>query len=236
MPSGPKYPNQQLRSVSLEAHFPGRLGVYARMGELQAAVEHELPNLYVPNIQPGEAAALRPFQLRDGKQRRSLAVAINQATYIAFEYPGHESFIAEAVAVLSRALGCIEVPKLNRVVYRYENEVGIARDTEGGLAIEPAFPGVIPAVFAGQPARALNAAFEHSWSTGAFRGVRGFHARFEEGAGAGVLGVSVFGTVEGCEASQLGACAAEAHRVGVDLFESLISPKFRDFISSDGKE
>jgi uncharacterized protein (TIGR04255 family) len=236
MPNGPKYPNQQLRSVSLEVYFPGQLRVYAVLGDVQAAIAATLPNLFVPNLQAGEAAALRPFQMRDSEQRRSLAVAVNQATFVSFDYPGYETFSAEAVSVLSTALDLIKPDRLNRVAYRYENEVGIARDDEGAFLLDPTFPGIVPGVFAGSPARAINSAVEHRWERDGIKGVRGFHARVDDERGVTVLKLTVFGSVEGVPASDLPWATSEAHRVGLELFESLISNKFREFISSSKKE
>lgn len=236
MPTGPKYPNQQLRSVSLETYFPGRLGVYAALGEIQAAVEKTLPNLFVPNFQPGEPAALRPFQMRDAGQQRSLAVAVNQVTYVTFDYPGYPTFIEEALRMVEAALGCIKPPTLNRIVYRYENEIGMARDESKNLAVNLTFPGILPGVFGGSQTRAINAAFEHGWQGGVLHGAHGFHARAEEQGGSTVFKVTVFGSVEGCDLASLRTAADEAHRVGLELFESLISPGFRDFISSNSGE
>jgi uncharacterized protein (TIGR04255 family) len=235
MSSGPKYPNQQLRSVSLETHFPGQLGVYAILGDIQTAVKEKLPNLFVPNLQAGEAAALRPFQMRDPEQRRSLAVAVNQVTFVSFDYPGHEAFLAEALPVISAALERIKPDRLNRVTYRYENELGLARDEQGGLLLDPTFPGIVPAVFAGKPSRAVNALYEHGWEDGGISGTRGFHARIEEERGVAVMKLGVFGSVEGADLVDLGRITDVAHRVGLELFESLISQDFREFISS-GKE
>jgi uncharacterized protein (TIGR04255 family) len=230
--SGPKYPNQQLRSVSLETHFPGQLGVYAVLGEVQAAVQATLPNLFVPNLQPGDPVALRPFQMRDPEQRRSLAVAVNQVTFVSFDYPGYDTFSAEALPVISAALGRIKPDKLNRVTYRYENEVGIARDAEGWLQLDPTFPGIVPAVFSGNLVRTVNSSSEHRWQEGPFQGARGFHARIEEERGVSVLKLNVFGSVEGTEVGHLKEATNFAHRVGLDLFESLISENFRQFISA----
>lgn len=235
--SGPKYPNQQLRSVSLEAHFPGELGVYRVLGDVQAAVRDALPNVFVPNLQAGEAAALRPFQMRDVDQRRSLAIAVNQVAYVAFDYPGYEAFSAEALPIIAMALGHIRPSRLHRVTYRYENEVGVARDAEGWLQLEPAFPGVVAGILSGSPVRTINSASEHRWREGAFMGARGFHARIEEERGVSVLKLSVFASVEAVQMTPLEEAGLKhavdvAHRVGLELFEAIISPEFREFIST----
>jgi len=240
MGDGPKYPNQQLRSVSLETYFPGELRALSALGDIQDAVRETFPNLFVPHVQAGEAPALRPFQLRTADQTKSLAVAVNQATYVSFAYPGHTAFAAEAVPTLATALKALRPAQLNRVVYRYENELGLSRDAEGSLGIERIFPAIVPRVFAeGELAgqcKAVNSALEHVWQEDGLGGARGFHARTEDAGVTTVLKITVFGSVENCEIADLAKATAAAHRVGVGLFEALISPEFRDFISASSKE
>jgi uncharacterized protein (TIGR04255 family) len=236
---GPKYPNQQLRSVSLETYFPGELRALATFGEIQDELRSTLPNLFVPNVQAGEAVALRPFQLRDAEQTKSLALSVNQASFVSFTYPGYEAFAAEAVPAVARALARLKPSTLNRVVYRYENELGLAREANGALGIERIFPGVLSKVFVdgdlAGPAKAINAVSEHAWQADGLSGGRGFHARTEEAGTALILKITVFGAVEGCLVSELERAAAVAHQVGVGLFEALISPAFREFISANSQ-
>lgn len=51
-----------------------------------------------------------------------------------------------------------------------------------------------------------------------------------------VFRVTVFGSVEDCACDDLLAAATTAHAVSVELFESMISQSFREFISSDSEE
>ena len=237
----PKYPNQQLRSVSIETYFPGRLRALSALGDVQDAVEDALPNLFVPNIQPGESVALRPYQLRDEEQKRSLAVSVNQVTYVSFDYPGFDAFSAEALPLVGAVLSAIKPKKLNRVVYRYENEVGIARESGGALPVDRIFPGILPRVFSNDgeigPCRSLDIGAEHHWKDGDAEGVRGFHAWLDESSGTPSLRVAVLGVVENCDGvTDLPRATKAAHRVSVGLFESLISDEYRRFISSVREE
>ncbi len=240
MNNSPKYPNQQLKSVSLETYFPGRLGLFSALGQIQAQVEERLPNLFVPNVKEGEASALRPFQMRDSAGHRSLAVAVNQASFLSFKYPGYEAFAAEAVPVLQGALGVLEKPRLNRVVYRYENELGLSREDSGIEMAAAAFPGIAVPVLANGalsgPLLRVNATYEHAWQRDGLGGSRGFHARVEEAPGMPVFRVTVFASVEDCNCDVLRVAADAAHAVSVELFEALISESFRKFISVDGEE
>src|SRR5687767_3717261 len=62
---GPRYPYQQLRSVSLETYFKGRFSVTSGLERVQQRVDRELPTVMVPHAQHGEPLTLRPFQMRD---------------------------------------------------------------------------------------------------------------------------------------------------------------------------
>lgn len=240
MADGPKYPNQQLRSVSLETYFPGRLNVSSVLGQIQESVEERLPNLYVPNVIPGEAVALRPIQLRDAPLTRSLAIATNQVTYVSFKYPGFEAFAQEALPILSRSLSTIGPKKLNRVVYRYENEIGLGRDESGVLPVDQLFPGILPVVFSEGDrkgrVKTVNSSYEHAWQEDGFKGVHGFQAVTEDNSGLTVFKITVFGALEDAPVAALSEATRKAHQIGVRLFEDMISTEFRMFISTNKEE
>lgn len=232
----PKYANQQLRSVTLEVNFSGQLGTYAVLGSIQEAFADAFPLVFVPQVQSGDAVALRPFQLRSESQHRSIAVAVNQASFIAFSYEGFDSFSLEGFGVLEPILRLIKPKALTKVVYRYENEIGVSADARGFIGVERVFPGAIPAVFDGKQTRLLNAAYEHGWNDGTFSGVYGLHARTEDPSGMKVLKVQTFASAEDCRVDQLRQATGAVHRVAVDLFEDIISPAFRDLIRSGNAE
>lgn len=231
--AGPKYPNQQLRSVSLEAYFPGRLGIYSRLGDVQEHFRSQLPNLYVPNANPGDAYALRPFQLRDAEGSRSLAIAVNQVTFVAFKYPGSETFLSEALAAIGTTLGILGLDALNRITYRYENEIGISRE-DGRIPLERLFPKVLPQG-ADSPLLALDCSWQDRWSYDGLAGSRECHARVESAPGsqAETLKVSIAVSATGADPalSVDSATVGAIHRVAVALFERLISDDFRKYIS-----
>lgn len=235
MTTGPKYPNQQLRSVSLETHFPGELSYFGQLGVIQEQVRDRLPNLFVPNIQPGEAVALRPFQFRD-QDRAALAIAVNQATYVSYAYPGHSAFVAEANPILRAALESVGPTLLSRVTYRYENEVGLERDGAGCVGVGDIFPGILLPALSVDLTRAVNLAVEHAWVEGDRGGIRGVHARIEEGLAGPVLRVAVLASVEAVQLDDFEPAVSKAHELAFNLFESLISDDFREFISNGSEE
>ena len=219
--AGPKYPNQQLRSVSLETFFPGRLSAYAVLGQVQDAVIDRLPNLFVPNAQDGDALALRPFQLRDEFQKRSLAIAVNQVSFVSFDYPGADAFLEESIELVTKALTIVSPPTLSRVVYRYENQLGVARESDGTVAIEKLFPGVLPGGAAAVTCAAIDSKVEGRWQRGDAHGNVGHHVRVEQELGLELLRVQVFASVEAPAISALQSASHLAHDVALEHFEKI---------------
>lgn len=133
----PRYPNQQLRFVGLETFFAGRLAALTALEQLQDQLT-DMPHLFVPSSSDGDAVALKPYQLRSDTGE-FLAVAVNQASFISEDYPGVDEFLARGEKLLSRVYPAAGVRSLNRVIYRYQNEIDIARYPDGRLALDRVF-------------------------------------------------------------------------------------------------
>jgi|GEM_PF-4158179 len=226
----PKYPRQQLKSVSIEVFFPGQLEILSRFGQIQREVggSSQLSQLFVPNVQAGEPIALRPYQLRDVEGTRSLALAVNQVAYIAFDdYPGFESFREEALPKIRGVLESVEVENLSRVRYLYENEVGL--QDRSGFEVSGLFPGVVPAgVIGAKVLSPFHSAAEWLES----EDLVGFNARIE--GSDPVLKVGLFASATGALALEgLEAAVERLHGRATHLFEAIISDQFRSLISED---
>lgn len=231
--AGPKYPNQQLKAVSLEAFFPGELSTLSSFGAVQQAFAASFPKLFVPNVRAGEAYALRPYVLRNDAQDRAVNLAVNQISYLATVYPGYASFSADAIPAIQTALEIIKPRTLNRVVFRYENEVGIQRQSDKSLPIDRIFPGVLHPQLNGA-CRSIDVQYECAFKNGSASGSRGYHARVEERSGNEVLLVTVYCGVENTKSiGDFAAAAQVGHDVAYGLFETLISEEFRKFISGN---
>lgn len=231
--AGRRYPNQQLRSVSLETFFRGRLDGLVRMGEVQAELDERFPNLLVPNLQPGEAWALRPSHLRNRESTRSVALAMNQATYVAFDYPGYEAFIAEAIEILPQALRTMRIDELTRAVYRYDNAIDMPRDDEGYLPLDQLLDLSLPGWMGAGPLRQLSMEWSRKWEGGTISG-RVFH---EDHEAHSTLRILIAASVEPAGAvSNLESYASAAHEQAVGVFEAMITEPFREFLAMSTQE
>jgi uncharacterized protein (TIGR04255 family) len=231
--SGPKYPNQQLRSVSLETFFPGQFSVISRLESVQARVRERLPDLFVPTVNSNEPLALRPYQLRSTDGGESLAVAINQATFVSFDYPGYEAFSGTTVPLLVEVLGLLGINELSRVVYRYENEISIARDADGALPIQKILKLPPPPWCGTTILSEFDVRYEHAWKNEpACR--TGVHARAEQEDGGDVLRITAYALLTPAGATvDLKRYADRAHEVASLCFESMITDEFRQIISGE---
>ncbi len=226
-----RFKNQPVRAASLETFFPGDLNVLARLGEVQRRFRGQFPNLFVPRVVVDEALPLRPYQLRPTDGRKSLAVALNQATFVSFEYPGHAVFIDEATSTLDETLRLLEIDVLNRVVYRYDNEVGLARGEERSLAIGKVLSLQLPTI-ASDPTlfRELRA----EWTQATARGEIRVSIEVEARGNVDVLKFSIAATVaRRVEVSSLRACASEAHDDALEGFKRLVTASFFESLEED---
>lgn len=223
----PKYPNQQLRSVSLEVFFPGQLSAFDAFAQLQRKFHNELPNLFVPNVQAGEAPALRPFQLRDASGGTSLALAVNQVTYIRYEnYDGFDSFKSEALSFIEEALTTLSPPQINVVNYRYHNEVALSGAAPHDIGLF--FPNILPQVAPGKIdiPFSLSSKWPHA---------DGLQSLAVDIAGSPALAsLAIVGSHSPSQPTALSESIDKAHAYAVSLFEGIISDEYRQLISQEG--
>lgn len=232
--AGPKYSNQQLRAVSLEAYFRGRLGFRDGAARVQRKLEKELPHLYVPNAKPEVALDLQPYQLRNENSTESLAMAVNQVAYASFDYPGHESFLRRALTLMSTALAEIEVSNLERVINRYENEIALARDDKDIVPVHKVLR--LPADRWWQPDSLTELTW--SWTQHARRGQLAIRVAVEgEARVAEKLLISIVSVVMPAgPVTDLRRFAGEAHEAARAWFESAITDEFREYIEGEPDE
>ena len=228
MSKGPKYPNQQLQSVTFETFFRGRLDAPTRMGDVQREFESRLPDLFVPTVKTGEPLALRPFQLRDTASTRSLAISFNQASFVAFDYPGFESFRDESLEVVERTLEVMGVDELTRVAYVYDNAIEIPARDNGVMPLDLILKLDFPEWMGRDGFAQLDLEWKRPHSTGAVMG-----KLFQEREGpVPVLRLFLRAEAEpGGARGDLRKQIEATHSLASGMFDSVITDRFRDFLS-----
>jgi hypothetical protein len=225
------YANQQLRSVSLQCFFRGKFSVFAELAAIQREIGGRFPQLFVPNAQPGAAPALQPYELRG--EQEALRLALNQASYVSLEYPGHEKFLANAIPLLQHVLGRFGVDLLERVAYVYDNAVGISRGPDGGFALDAVLDrACLPPWADAESFQTFELDLAGKWA----RGWKSTQIALKADA-VGVLKMQIATFVmPGVATADLGDAAVAAHDEALATFEKMISEKFRSYISGGEAE
>jgi uncharacterized protein (TIGR04255 family) len=203
------------------------------MGEVQREFEDRLSNLFVPTVEPGEPLALRPYQLRDPTESRSLALSFNQATYVAFDYPGYEEFGAEAVRVLGRALELLRVEDLTRVVYFYDNAIDLPVEKGGKLPLHLLLNLDFPNWLGQDDFSQLHLEWRRLWERGFVMG-----KVFQETSdGRVTLRMQLrAGAEPGGDAKELATQVEATHARACELFDSMVTDRFRAFLSTSPEQ
>jgi len=230
MTTGPRYPNQQLRAVALETYFLGRLSVFTDAALVQKRFAEAFPKLYVPHTKGGEALYLRPFQLRSADDTSALAISLNQVSYVSLAYPGHQQFLADAIPALSSTLEILGVYQLQRVIFRYENEIGLGRFDDGTLPLESVFGFTLPDSEGPRGLQSCDIDTTRKWDHGQV----GVKIGVVTENGGDVLKFSiVVAVLSPGPLADLETRARLAHDEAVRRFESMISEDFRHFLKGE---
>lgn len=228
--TAPTYKNQQLRAVSLETYFRGRLGFREAATRVQNAVDARLPNLYVPNSKPGQPIDLQPYQLRDDDSTESLALAANQVAYISHDYAGHGVFKTRAIGLIEPALKELGVQTLLRVIYRYENEIAITRDDREVIPLDKILKVPGRPWWQGDALTEISA----SWSQATMYGRLGIRIAVEPGQPVEKLLVSIASVViPAGPVTALETYVAQSHATASEWFEGAITDEFRAYIKGE---
>jgi len=202
--------------------------MFSKMSDIQDSLISELPNLYVPSVRDGEPLALRPYELRSADNRTSLAVAINQLSFISRRYPGYEKFVHAAVKVLDHPLEKMGVAELSRVIYRYQNKIGILRKDDGSIPLGDIFVESFAGMFGSNDATQVDA----SWTQKADGGLLSVALVVDPDVPFSSLRLGIAGVIQPAgAASDLASYARTAHERASNYFESIICDAFRQTLT-----
>lgn len=228
MTDGCRYPNQQLKLVSAEVYFAGRMSTLLRLDELQQALLPQFSNLLVPISRNDLAPALQPYQLTTEGGAEAVSVAVNQIAFAMTQYPGFQNFGSRAEQLISDALKLFGIGSIDRVVFRYENEIGVQKSPDGAVPVRDVFKLGMEQWCEGQPITLV----DFRWNTKLDRGIQFGHLRTEDHPTGSLIKLSVGAIVMPAgESTNLREYLALAHDRAVACFERVITDEFRAFIS-----
>ena len=109
------------REAAIEIRFPGDARIDSWRGEFQQTIRARLPQLLVPNIQPGEAVALRHYQFTNEAQTEIVSLALNSLAYAVTEYAGWEIVRTEYLRLWTKLQEQMSIRQASRIGIRYTN-------------------------------------------------------------------------------------------------------------------
>lgn len=117
------YPNSPLQGVVFEIRFPGEPAIECHRDRFFELVREQFPQVLVPMIREGEAAALAPYHFQNAGNSAALLTALNLFAYRTSEYAGYDAFRAEFLHWLTAFTSVYQINKLTRTGLRYTNVI-----------------------------------------------------------------------------------------------------------------
>lgn len=126
------YPNSPLTDVACEVRFKGEMQVECERHHFWNAIRMDYPDILVPQLKEGQAAALQHYRFRSADGTRHVAVALNSLAYSETKYKGHKEFIAEFYRLAKEFHKVFpDITRVTRIGWRYINVMPFSR--ENGL-------------------------------------------------------------------------------------------------------
>jgi uncharacterized protein (TIGR04255 family) len=122
------YVNSPLVETVFEIRFPGEPTVECHRDRFFDEVRKDLPNVLVPNAQPGQPVALQPYHFRSNDGQESVLVALNRFAYTTRKYESFTRFAPRALALATRFCELYGIKRLNRTGLRYVNVIPFLRE------------------------------------------------------------------------------------------------------------
>jgi uncharacterized protein (TIGR04255 family) len=235
------YPNQPLVEVVFELRFPGEMAVECQRHVFWEKVRAEYPNILVPNVfappvKPGEYPAypaLQPYRFERLDKGAGIAVAMDRFALYVREYEGYRAFREEFLRVLGHFNECFSVSVISRAGWRYVNLIPFVRK-DGVIPLSEYLtlgfkvPDMIPERFSN-----LGLVFESKTDDGTITTRLDSRKSSKDSSEALLLDFDF-----GCQGDRLSMSEVPdymetAHRHTRNLFEALITDKYRTFLKGD---
>jgi uncharacterized protein (TIGR04255 family) len=117
------YPNSPLQRVVFEIRFPGEPAIECHRDTFFEAVREHFPQVLVPTLREGEAAALAPYHFQRADNSAALLTALNLFGYRTNVYRGFALFRQEVLRWVGEFVKAFGIDRLNRTGLRYTNVI-----------------------------------------------------------------------------------------------------------------
>ncbi len=224
------YPNSPLQGVVFEIRFPGEPAVECHRDQFFEDVRKEFPQVLVPKLQEGAAAALSPYHFQSADGTKALLTALNLFAFRTSQYPGYAAFKDEALRWCRLFATRFSIDKLSRTGLRYTNVIpyppGQGFPLHRFLQIQMSLGGGtmdrLENLYITSRMPAANGAL--TLNVGSIKG--------EQGEDAILLDFD-FARTEGLRFAEIERHLDESHDETKQLFESLLTHEYRSYMRGE---
>lgn len=224
------YRNSPLQWAVFEVRFPGEPAVECQRDEFYKIVRGDFPEIFVPKLREGDAAALSPYHFQSADGTTALMTALNLFAFRTTHYRGFAAFRDEALRWLTEFARLFAIDNLTRTGLRYTNVIPYAPGQ--GFPIRRFLK--IEMSFGGQPIERFDQFFMTSGiptGDGALTMQVG-GAKGEHGEDAIVLEFD-FVKQQGLSFANVADYLNESHGETKKLFESLLTDEYRSYMRGE---
>lgn len=225
-PVKPRYVNSPLVEAVFEIRFPGDPAVECHRDEFYTKIRRKFPNVWVPNVEPGQPVALQPYHFKTEDGAETVMVAINRFAYTTHRYPGFEDFRPRVLNLVERFCRQFKIVRLKRTGLRYVNVIPFLR--EDGVIPWKRYFTVALTVPEASPDDFINVnlALESKCDKGAITTRIGC-AKTADGSKEVFLLDFDFAKSEGLFAERLSTYVDESHEHTKKVFEGILSDSYK---------
>ncbi len=230
--SAEQYPNQPLIDVAFEIRFPGDPAVECRRDEFFRLVRDKYPKVYVPKLQAGDAPALALYHFKQNDEQATIMTAINKLAYSTKKYPGFEEFKKEVLRIVSIFGSTFKIEKLTRTGLRYINAIPFIPKAKTVPLAEYLTLGISLPAPATDTFTTVNLTIASPVGNGTIN-TRIEHVTAGEKNHDAILLDFDYAIQAELRFDNIETYIEESHRVTKQMFESMITAKYRNYIRGE---
>lgn len=124
------YPNSPLKEIIYELKFNGNLSIECKKDSFYKKIKNIFPKILVPKFEAGIAPALQPMKFTTENENCGVLLAINLFSFYSRDYSGFPRFKEDYAGVIKIFRETFDVGELNRIGLLYTNIIPYVDDTD----------------------------------------------------------------------------------------------------------
>lgn len=226
------YPNSPLVEVVCEIRFSGELAIECRRNEFFDKIRNKYPKILIPQSGSSQTNPLTPYRFENESENAGIMLALNRFAFFDKDYSGHKQFISEFTRLAKILVETYPLRDLQRVGWRYINIIPFSR--EDGIVPLKRFVAAgirVPEGISDQFEN-LGIVFVLRVSAGTITTRIESIIRSDDQQEALLLDFD-FAMTEKLQTSKIGSYVRKAHKQTRNLFESLVTDEYRQYLREE---